>query len=290
MTEIINEFDNNYIDTCKKIINKGFIKYNSRTKKRCVTSFGDLKEYDLSTGKFPLLTTKQMDIRPIAAEQLGFIRGYKNAADFRQAGCKIWDANANKTQEWLNNPNRKGEDDLGRIYGAQARDWKRPDGSSYDQLKSIVDRLDKRIDDRRLIVSHWNPGELDLMALPPCHLLYLFGIEGDKLHLGMFIRSNDIPLGKPYNVASYALLLLLMCRISGLKPGKLIYFSWNNHIYQDQMDGIMHQLTRKPFEAPSIWIDERIKTLEDLETWVTVDCFKMIDYQCHPKIVFPFSE
>lgn len=290
MTEIVNEFDNNYIDTCKKIINNGFIKYNERTKKRCVTSFGDLKEYDLSGGKFPLLTTKQMDIRPIAAELLGFIRGYTNAADFRQAGCKIWDANANKTKAWLDNPNRKGEDDLGRIYGAQARDWKKPDGSSYDQLKSIVGRLDKRIDDRRLIVSHWNPGELDLMALPPCHLLYLFGIEGDKLHLGMVQRSADVPLGVNFNVASYSLLLLLICRITGLKPGKFIHFIWNAHIYQDQMENMLHLSNREPYPPPSIWIDERITCLEDLETWVTTDCFKMIDYQHHPKISFPFSE
>jgi thymidylate synthase len=290
MTEFVNKFDNNYIDLCKKIINNGFIQNNQRTKKRCATVFGDYREYDLSAGKFPLLTTKQMDIKPIAAELLGFIRGYTNAADFRNAGCKIWDANANKTQDWLDNPNRKGEDDLGRIYGAQARDWRKTDGSSVDQLKSIVERLDKRKDDRRLIVTHWNPGELDLMALPACHVMYMFGIEGEKLNLCMIIRSNDVGLGKPYNVASYALLLLLMCRITKMLPGKLSYFAWNSHIYQDHMDGIMHQITRQPFEAPSIWIDERIKTLEDLETWANVDCFKMVDYHHHPKIVFPFSE
>lgn len=290
MTEVVNEFDNNYIDLCKRIINEGFIQHNERTKKRCATIFGDYREYDLSGGKFPLLTTKQMDIKPIAAELVGFFRGYTNAADFRNAGTKIWDKNANKTQEWLNNPNRKGEDDLGRIYGAQARDWRRTDGSTVDQLKSIVERLDKRSDDRRLIVSHWNPGELDQMSLPPCHLLYMFGIQGDELNLCMIQRSMDCPLGAPYNIASYSLLLLLICRITGLKPGKFCHFAWNVHIYQDQMDGIIHQITRQPFEAPSIWIDERIKSLEDLETWVTTDCFKMIDYQHHPKIVFPFSE
>lgn len=292
--KVINQFDQNYIDLCNRIIHNGFIQSNERTKKRCVTVFGDFREYDLSGGKFPLLTTKQMDIRPIAAELLGFIRGYTSAADFRNAGCKIWDANANKTQAWLDNPHRKGEDDLGRIYGAQARDWKRTDGTSVDQLKSIVERLDERKDgrkdDRRLIVTHWNPGELDMMALPPCHLLYMFGIEGSKLHLCMVQRSMDAPLGAPYNIASYSLLLLLMCRITGLSPGKFAHFSWNNHIYQDQMEGIMHQITRESFEAPSIWIDERIKTLEDLETWVTIDCFKMINYQHHPKIHFPFSE
>lgn len=288
--KVVNQFDQNYIDLCNKIIHNGSVQHNARTKKRCAVVFGDYKEYDLSSGKFPLLTTKQMDIKPIAAEQLGFFRGYTNAADFRNAGCKIWDANANKTEQWLNNPNRKGEDDLGRIYGAQARDWKKPDGSSVDQLKSVVERLDKRSDDRRLIVNHWNPGELDVMALPPCHLLYMFGIEGEKLHLSMVQRSADVPLGIPYNIASYALLLLLICRITGLSPGKFVHFSWNTHIYQDQMEGIVHQITREPFEAPSIWIDERIKTLEDLETWVTTDCFKMVNYQHHPKIVFPFSE
>jgi thymidylate synthase len=290
MSQIINDFDNNYIELCKKIINNGFIQKNERTNKRCATIFGDYREYDLSKGKFPLLTTKQMDIRPIAAELLGFIRGCTNAADFRKLGCKIWDANANKTQSWLQNPNRKGEDDLGRIYGAQARDWKANDNRSIDQLKCIVERLDKRNDDRRLIVTHWNPGELDAMALPPCHLLYMFGLQGSTLNLCMIQRSMDVPLGAPYNIASYSLLLLLMCKITGLSPGKFCHFSWNVHIYQDQMDGIMHQITRQPFSAPSIWIDDRINSLEDLETWVTVDCFKMIDYQHHPKIVFPFSE
>lgn len=288
--KITNQFDQNYIDLCNRIIHNGFIQNNERTKKRCATVFGDFREYDLSTGKFPLLTTKQMDIKPIAAELLGFIRGYTNAADFRNAGCKIWDANANKTQGWLDNPNRKGEDDLGRIYGAQARDWKKTDGTSVDQLKSIVERLNARRDDRRLIVTHWNPGELDLMALPPCHLMYMFGMEGRKLHLGMIIRSNDIGLGKPYNVASYSLLLLLMCRITKMLPGKLSYFAWNSHIYQDHMEGIMHQITRTPFEAPSIWIDPNIQCLEDLETWVTVESFKMIDYKSHGKISLPFSE
>jgi thymidylate synthase len=118
----------------------------------------------------------------------------------------------------------------------------------------------------------------------------MFGIEGSKLNLCMVQRSMDVPLGAPYNIASYSLLLLLICRITGLAPGKFSHFSWNTHIYQDQMDGIIHQITRQPFPAPSIWIDEKIKTLEDLETWVTVDSFKMIGYQHHPKIVFPFSE
>lgn len=288
--KIINQFDQNYIDLCNKIINTGFVQHNERTKKRCATIFGDYREYDLSTGKFPLLTTKKMDIKPIAAELLGFIRGYTNAADFRNAGCKIWDANANKTQAWLDNPHRKGEDDLGRIYGAQARDWRGTDGTPIDQLKSVIDRLDKCSDDRRLIVNHWNPGELDMMALPPCHLLYMFGIEGEKLHLGMVQRSADAGLGINFNVASYSLLLLLICRITGLTPGKFSHFIWNAHIYQDQMENMLHLLIRSPYESPSIWIDERIKTLKDLETWVTTDCFKMIDYQHHPKISFPFSE
>jgi thymidylate synthase len=290
MTEIINEFDNNYLELCKKVINNGFCQYNERTKKKCLTIFGDYREYDLSTGKFPLFTCKQMDIKPIAAELLGFIRGYDNASLFREAGTKIWDANANKTQGWLNNPNRKGEDDLGRIYGVQARDWKKPDGSSVDQLKSVVERLNKRSDDRRLIVSHWNVGELDQMALPPCHAFYIFGIENDKLNLAMIQRSADCPLGVNFNIASYSLLLLLMCRITGLKPGKFCHFIWNAHIYQDQMDGMSHLITRKPFEAPEIIIDERIKTLDDLETWATTDCFKIVNYKHHPKIVFPFSE
>jgi len=286
----MTNFDETYINLCKKVLEKGTVKFNDRTKKRCITYFGDLSEYDLSTGYFPLLTTKKMSLAPIAAELLGFIRGYDSADKFRKIGTKIWDANANVSKDWLVNPNRRGIDDLGRIYGVQARSWKTANGDTVDQLKIVIDKLTKKIDDRRLIVNHWNPGELDEMALPPCHLMYMFGIEGDKLNISMVQRSMDIPLGCPYNIASYALLLLLVCRITGFNPGKLSHFSWNNHIYQDQLEGITHQITRQSCGSPKLIIDENIKTLEDLETWVTPEHFTLVDYKSHPAIKYPFSE
>jgi thymidylate synthase len=286
----MTNFDETYINLCKKVLEEGSITFNERTKKRCITYFGDLSNYDLSDGYFPLLTTKKMSINPIVAELLGFIRGYDNAAQFREAGTKIWDANANVSKHWLANPNRRGEDDLGRIYGVQARSWQAADGGSVDQLKSVIDRLSARNDDRRLIVTHWNPAEIDQMALAPCHLMYMFGIEGDKLNISMIQRSMDVPLGCPYNIASYALLLLLVCRITGFKPGKLAHFGWNIHIYQDQVEGMRQQITRHSCGSPKLIIDESIKTLDDLETWVKVEHFQLVDYKSHPAIVYPFSE
>lgn len=283
-------FDETYIDLCKKVINNGSVIFNKRTGKKCLTVFGDYREYDMSSGYFPLLTTKRMRLSPIVAELLGFIRGYDNASDFRKTGCKIWDKNANESVHWLNNPNRKGQDDLGRIYGVQARDWIKPDGSRVDQLNNVIEKLMERNDDRRLIVNHWNPGELDQMALPPCHMMYFFGLEGDKLNIGMVQRSADIPLGVPYNIASYALLLHLVCRITNLKVGKLSHFIWNAHIYQDQMDGMMHQITRDSCGSPTIKIDENIKSLKDLETWVKPEHITIENYKAHPEISFPFSE
>jgi thymidylate synthase len=179
---------------------------------------------------------------------------------------------------------------LGRIYGVQARDWTAYDGTTVDQLKNSIDKLSKGIDDRRLIVTHWNPGEVHLMALPPCHMFYQFGIRDGHLDIMMYQRSCDVPLGVPMNIASYALLLLLVARITGLKPGVFNHMLWNIHIYEDQMPDVHQQLERKPYAPPEIWINPEIKSLEDLETWVTPDDFKLLNYERHGKIQYAFSE
>lgn len=287
--ESMNPEEDQYINIIKKILERGTVQHNERTGKDCYFYHGEMLKYDLSVGNFPLLTTKKMAVKSMIGELLGFIRGLDNAKDFRKLKCGFWDANANESEAWLNNPNRKGEDDLGRIYGVQARKWKAHDGSSIDQLKDVVDKLSQGIDDRRLIVTHWNPGEIDLQSLPPCHMFYQFGIRDGHLDMCMYQRSCDVPLGVPMNIASYALFLLLIARITGLEPGEYTHFLWNLHIYEDQMPVVRQQLKNIPFAPPQIWINPKIKTLEDLETWVTPDDFEMINYEHHDPIKYAFS-
>lgn len=311
--DMTNVFENEYLRICNTVLNTGTLKLNERTGINCLFYHGDMMKFDLSTGKFPLLTTRKMYTKQMVAELLGFIRGYDNAKQFRDLGCNFWNENANTSKHWVENPNRKGEDDLGRIYGVQARNWQsyvyKEDQTKYgdclsyipnrnsgrlefnyvDQLKNVVDKLSKGIDDRRLIVSHWNPGELNLMSLPPCHLLYQFGIRDEYLDLSLYQRSCDVPLGISANIPSYALLIALIAQITGLKPGIFTHFMHNIHFYENQIDGIKEQILRQPLEAPTVWINPKIKSLEDLETWVTTDDIKFENYNHHPAIVFPFA-
>lgn len=286
-------FDDEYLKVAKNVFQNGYMELNKRTMKKCLKIHGDMMKFDLSNGKFPLLTLRQLYPKGIIAELLGFIRGYDNAKDFRNVGCNFWDANANESDAWLKNPYRKGEDDLGRIYGVQARSW-RTQGSEFntvinDQLKTVVDKITNGIDDRRLIVTHWNPAELDQQALPPCHIMYMFGLRGDTLDLSMIQRSCDLALGVPSNIVSYALLLMLIAQITGKKVGTFTHFMWNVHIYEDQLDGMKKLIKRESLDSPTIEINPNIKTLEDLETWVSVDDFVIKDYKPHPPIKFPFT-
>jgi len=284
------KFDNTYINVGKKIINCGQWIENKRTGKNCLVYIGDMMKFNLrGTNAFPILTTKKMNIKPIIAELLGFLKGYDNAEDFRKEGCSIWDANANENEQWLNNPNRKGLDDLGRIYGVQARRWKGSDGKTIDQLSNCIQELKKGNDNRRLIVTHWNPSDLDKMALPPCHLLYNFSIVGEHLDLTLYQRSCDFPIGIPFNIASYCLLLKLVANITRLKAGTFNHFMNNIHIYEDQFELFKEQLTREPKKSPILKIPD-VKSLEELENNnITVDDFSLEDYDPHPAIKYPFS-
>lgn len=284
-------FDREYLKLGKDILDNGADIYNKRTGKYCRTKIGGMLQFDLSdTESFPILTTKKMFYKPMIGELLGFIRGYESAQDFRKLGCNIWDKNANKTSQWINNTNRKGTDDLGRIYGVQAREWITKWHTSIDQLKTQIDKINDRIDDRRLVVTHWNPGELHEMALPPCHMMYMFSIVNDTLHLSMYQRSADYPLGVPFNIASYSLLLKLIAQITDLKCGSFTHFMHNMHIYEDQLELFDEQLNRTPLPSPKLKISESIKTLSDLETWVIPDNFNLMNYSHHDAIKFPFAE
>jgi thymidylate synthase len=221
---------------------------------------------------------------------LGYLRGYSSAAQFRELGTKTWDANANDNTAWLANPYRKGEDDMGRCYGVQGRGWLNPDGKPIDQLRKVVNDLSRGYDDRREIVTFWNPGELDRACLAACMHTHTFSVLGGKLYLTSYQRSDDLPLGHGFNQVQVAWLLMIMARITGLKPAKAFHKIVNAHIYEDQLDLMRDvQLQREPLASPTLRINPDIKTLEDMETWVTLDDFELIGYEHHPAIKYPFS-
>lgn len=289
-----------YLELCRKALDTGVMKEN-RTGTNHIGYQGDMCKYDMADG-FPAVTTKRLASKACFSEMLGFFRGYDNASEFRRLGCKVWDANANENEQWMLNPNRKGIDDLGRVYGVQWRKWKKfkvlknrlgytttVSESSIDQLRNVYDDLRQGKDNRREIVIGWNPAELDQMALPPCHMMMQFGIQDGKLNLGMYQRSCDLPLGIPFNIAGYSWLLHVMARITGLEPGVFTHFMWDIHVYANQMQLLEGQIDRVPFDLPTLWMNPHIRTFEDMEDWVTVDDFKLEGYKHHPSISYPFS-
>lgn len=279
-----------YLALCQRIIDEGEWIENTRTGKRCLTVINVDLEYDVAANQFPLITTRKSYWKAAIAEMLGYLRGYDNAADFRAIGCKTWDANANANPDWLNNPHRKGEDDMGRVYGVQGRRWQKPDGTPLDQLKKIVDHLAKGIDDRGEILTFYNPGEFDMGCLRPCMHTHTFSVLGDTLYLTSYQRSCDVPLGLNFNQVQVFFLLKIMAQISGLKPGKAYHKIVNAHIYEDQLELMRDvQLKREPYPSPKLHINPEIKTLNDLETWVTLDDFEVEGYQYHEAIAYPFS-
>ncbi len=279
-----------YLDLCNKIIDEGTWIENERTGKNCLTLINADLEYDVGGNKFPLITTRKSYFKSAIAEFIGYIRGYDSAADFRALGTKTWDANANLNEAWLNNPYRKGEDDMGRVYGVQGRAWKTPEGNTVDQLRKIVDDLKNGIDDRGEILSFYNPGEFHMGCLRPCMHTHTFSLVGDTLHLTSYQRSCDVPLGLNFNQVQVFVFLALMAQITGHKAGKAYHKIVNAHIYEDQLELMRDvQLKREPFPSPQLHINPDIKSLEDLETWVTMDDFSVTGYECHEPIAYPFS-
>lgn len=279
-----------YLDLCSRIINEGHWIENKRTGKRCLTVVNADLQYDVAENKFPLVTTRKSYWKSAIAEFLGYIRGYDNAADFRALGTKTWDANANLNEAWLKNPHRKGDDDMGRVYGVQGRSWQKPDGGHVDQLRKIVDNLSNGIDDRGEILSFYNPGEFHMGCLRPCMHTHTFSLLGDTLYLTSYQRSCDVPLGQNFNQIQVFTFLKLMAQITGNKPGQAYHKIVNAHIYEDQLELMRDvQLKREPFESPQLHINPDIKSLEDLETWVTMDDFEVTGYEHHDPISYPFS-
>ncbi|MEC8427268.1 MAG: thymidylate synthase [Pseudomonadota bacterium] len=279
-----------YLELCQRIIDEGVWIENERTGKRCLTVIDADLTYDVGNNEFPLITTRKSYWKSAIAEILGYLRGYSNAADFRALGTKTWDANANENAVWLANPHRKGEDDMGRVYGVQGRSWAKPDGGSVDQFRKLVDNLKRGIDDRGEILSFYNPGEFHMGCLRPCMHTHNFSLLGDTLFLTSYQRSCDVPLGLNFNQLQVFVLLALVAQITGHKPGNAYHKIVNAHIYEDQLELMRDvQLKREPFASPKLHINPDIKSLEDLETWVTMDDFEVEGYQCHEPIAYPFS-
>ncbi len=211
---------------------------------------------------FPATTTKKLAFRSVAAELFWFMSGSNDNKVLQKLGCEIWTPNAN-ADYWK--PKAQFEGDLGRVYGVQWRFWKKPDGTTIDQLANIIERIKKDPNDRRLIVTAWNPGELEEMALPPCHMIFQFFVTNGKLSLHMFQRSCDMFLGVPFNIASYALMLHLVAQMTSLEADELILTLGDAHIYHDHFDAVKEQLSREPMALPKLWIDPKIKSLEDID-------------------------
>lgn len=279
-----------YLALCQRIIDEGVWVENKRTGKKCLTVVNADMTYDVANNQFPIITTRKSYWKAAIAELLGYLRGYDNAADFRKLGTKSWDANANMNDAWLANPVRKGEDDMGRVYGVQGRRWQKPDGTELDQLHKIVVNLSQGIDDRGEIMTFYNPGEFELGCLRPCMHTHNFSLLGDTLYLTSYQRSCDVPLGLNFNQIQVFTLLALMAQITGKTPGLAYHKIVNAHIYEDQLELMRSvQLKRDPFDPPQLHINPDIKSLEDIETWVTMDDFSVEGYQHHDPIAYPFS-
>jgi thymidylate synthase len=255
-----------YLDLLNHVINNG-VEKSDRTGTGTISVFGHQSRYDLSQG-FPVLTTKKLHLKSIIHELLWFLTGDTNIRYLQENGVKIWN-------EWADE-----NGDLGPVYGYQWRSWPTPDGQHIDQITQVVNNIKNNPDSRRHIVSAWNVGEIDKMKLPPCHLLIQFYVANGKLSCQLYQRSADIFLGVPFNIASYALLTMMMAQVCGLQPGDFIHTLGDAHIYLNHLNQVKLQLTREPFPLPKMKINPEVKSIFDFK----FEDFELTDYQSHPHI------
>ena len=248
------------------------VEKQDRTGTGTLSVFGYQMRFDISR-KFPLLTTKKLHLKSIIHELLWFLQGNTNIAYLREHGVSIWD-------EWADE-----NGDLGPVYGAQWRSWKAQDGCSHDQIAAVIEQIQKDPDSRRLIVSAWNVGELDKMALLPCHALFQFYVADGRLSCQLYQRSADIFLGVPFNIASYALLTMMMAQVTGLQPGELVHTFGDAHLYLNHLEQVDAQLTREPFPLPVMKINPEVKSIFDF----SYADFELVGYQCHPSLPAPIA-
>ncbi len=239
----------NYLDLLETVLENGTDR-GDRTGTGTRSVFGHQMRFDLSQG-FPVLTTKKLHLRSIIHELLWFLQGSSNIAYLKENNVSIWD-------EWAD---ENGE--LGPVYGVQWRSWPKPDGGSLDQIAQVVEQIKTNPDSRRLIVSAWNPALVDEMALPPCHALFQFYVADGKLSCQLYQRSGDIFLGVPFNIASYALLTMMIAQVTGLEPGDFVHTLGDAHLYSNHFDQAREQLQRVPKELPVMKLDPSVDDLFD---------------------------
>jgi len=249
-----------YLDALKEVMETGTDREGRNGFTRGL--FTKQLRFKMSDG-FPATTTKKLAFRTMAVELFWFMSGYSDNNELMRLGCKIWDKNAH-SDYWQ--PKAKFDGDLGRIYGVQWRDWTNSEGKVFDQLKDVIERIKSDPNDRRMIVAAWNPGELEQMALPPCHMIFQFYPSNGKLSLHMLQRSCDMFLGVPFNIASYALMLNIVAQMTDHEPDELILTLGDAHIYHDHFDAVKEQLKRSPKKLPTLWLNPDIKSLDDLDT------------------------
>jgi len=255
-----------YLDLLDEVIANG-VEKKDRTGTGALSIFGYQMRFNLEQN-FPLLTTKKPHLKSIIYELLWFLKGSTNIKYLNDHGVSIWD-------EWADD-----DGDLGHIYGYQWRSWPQPDGKKIDQISRIIDSIKRDPDSRRHIVSAWNIGELDKMALPPCHILFQFFIGDGKLSCQLYQRSADIFLGVPFNIASYSLLTMMIAQVTDLKPGEFIHTLGDAHIYLNHIDQVKQQLTRKPYKLPTMVLNPGVKNLFEFK----YEDFELENYQSHPHI------
>lgn len=258
--------DHVYLELVRRILSEGATK-SDRTGTGTLSVFGHQMRFDLSKG-FPLLTTKKCHTRSIIHELLWFLRGDTNIQYLKDNKVTIWD-------EWADE-----NGNLGPVYGKQWRSWETSDGRSIDQIANVVESLKKNPDSRRHLVVAFNPGDVDKMALPPCHAFFQFYVANGRLSLQMYQRSADVFLGVPFNIASYALLCLMMAQVTGLQPGEFIHTLGDAHLYSNHLDQAKLQLTRDPRPMPVMKLNTEVKSLFDFK----YEDFELIGYDPHPAI------
>ena len=255
-----------YLDLLDHVITNG-IEKSDRTGTGTISVFGYQSRFDLNQG-FPILTTKKLHLKSIIHELLWFLTGDTNISYLKEKGVRIWD-------EWADE-----NGNLGPVYGYQWRSWPTPDGKHIDQISELVKSLNNNPDSRRHIVSAWNVGQIDQMNLPPCHLLIQFYVANGKLSCQLYQRSADIFLGVPFNIASYALLTMMLAQVCDLQPGEFIHTLGDAHIYLNHLDQVKLQLTREPLPLPQMKINPEVKNIFDFK----YEDFELIGYQSHPHI------
>src|SRR6478752_1162243 len=260
-----------YQDLLERILSDGAEK-TDRTGTGTLSVFGHQMRFNLSAG-FPMLTTKRLPLKAIVHELLWFLKGDTNIKYLRDNGVTIWD-------EWAD-----ANGDLGPVYGHQWRSWPTADGRSIDQIANVIDMIKRTPDSRRLIVTAWNPADVEKMALPPCHLLFQFYVANGKLSCQLYQRSADVFLGVPFNIASYALLTMMVAQVTGLKPGEFIHTLGDAHLYMNHLEQADEQLGRTPYPLPQMQLNPAVHDILDFK----YEDFKLLNYKSHPAIKAPIA-